>query len=91
MKLSSPIDAGALGSFSPPLGRRTDAHEAARQFEAILLQQILQPVLAPSDSGDGDSGGGNMMDLACQQFAQLLAKQGGLGMAKLAVQGLKSE
>jgi Rod binding domain-containing protein len=63
--------------------------DAARQFEALLLGQILR-----SARGDGGWLGSNdgasdcAMEYAEQQLASLLAEQGGLGLAGLIAQGL---
>lgn len=60
--------------------------EAAQQFEALLLGQMLQNVHAPEESDDPTSG--TMWDMAAQQFAQVLSKNGGFGLAKLIASGL---
>lgn len=70
------------------------AHEAAVQFEALLIGQLLQSVREAS-SGDpslgGDQAGGSLLDLGQQEFAQMLAAKGGLGLAKLIEQGLTTK
>lgn len=69
-------------------------HDAAQQFEALLLSQILR---SERESGNGwlgsggDPAGDCATDFAEQQFATLLAQQGGLGLANLISAGLKSE
>lgn len=66
---------------------------AAKEFEALMIQEMLK---CARESGSGDwSGssedqtGSTMSEMAEQQFAQLLAKQGGFGIAKLVVAGLE--
>ena len=65
--------------------------DAAQQFEALLIGQILRSV---RESGNGwlGSGGDTSSDCATefaeQHFAAMLAKQGGLGLAGLISQGL---
>jgi Rod binding domain-containing protein len=65
--------------------------DAAQQFEALLLSQILRTV---RESGGGwlGSGGDPSSDCATefaeQHFASLLARQGGLGLATLIAKGL---
>ena len=61
--------------------------EAARQFEALLLAQMLRNVHEPSDDSTGDT----MWDVAAQQFAQAIANNGGFGMARLISEGLNRE
>ena len=64
--------------------------DAAQQFEALLLGQILR---TERESGNGWLGSGgdacdSAMEFAEQQFAMVLSKQGGLGLAKLIAKGL---
>jgi len=66
-------------------------HEAAQQFEALLLGQMLR---TERESGSGWLGGGEdssaecVTDYAEQQFASILAQNGGLGIATLVAKGL---
>ena len=67
--------------------------EAAKQFEAILIEQMMR---SARESGSGDWAGTSedqtgelMSEMAEQQFSQLLASNGGLGLAKLVAEGLE--
>jgi Rod binding domain-containing protein len=65
-------------------------HDAATQFESLLIGDMLRSV---RESGGGWMGGedqsaGSIIEMAEQRFAQLLAAGGGLGMAKLVTEGL---
>jgi flagellar protein FlgJ len=68
--------------------------DAAQQFEALLLGQILRSM---RESGKGwlgsgeDSSGDCATEFAEQQFAVALAKHGGLGLADLIAAGLTRE
>ena len=68
--------------------------DAAQQFEALLIGQILRSV---RERGEGwlGSGDGSSSDCATeyaeQQFAATLAKQGGLGLADLISKGLRRD
>jgi flagellar protein FlgJ len=66
-------------------------HEAAQQFEALLLGQMLRSVRESAGNwlktGD-DSTGDCATDFAEQQFATTMSKQGGLGLATLISTGL---
>jgi Rod binding domain-containing protein len=83
-------------SASPSLkaGSPTKTQDAAQQFEALLLSQILH---SSHESGGGwlssgsDSSGECATDYAEQQLATTLAQQGGLGLAKLIVTGLEKK
>ena len=66
---------------------------AAQQFEALLIAQMLKSV-KDSDGGwmgtGEDQAGTSAMEYAQEMFAQSLSANGGLGLAKLVVTGLKS-
>ena len=68
--------------------------EAAQQFESLLIAQLLKTA-RESGSGDGWLGTGedatadSAMQMAEEQFAAMLARQGGLGVARLVQQGLE--
>ena len=67
--------------------------DAAQQFEALLLGQILRS--ARGSGGLLGSGSDSSSDCATsfaeQHFANMLAQQGGLGLAALIAQGLRKE
>ncbi len=90
--MTTPIDstsAAALSVIAQP--KPTKAAGAAEQFEALLLGQMLRSAHETSEGDDADSSSDTMLDVANQQFAQLLAKSGGVGMAKMIVKGLNDE
>ena len=62
--------------------------DAAQQFEALLLSQILRSVRESSQREKSDQSGECATDFAEQQFARVLAQQGGLGLASLIARGL---
>ena len=68
--------------------------DAAQQFESLLIAQMLQSAWDSASSGLGDDDEDSqtlvMRDLAGQQFAQMLAKHGGIGLTRLIVEGLGS-
>lgn len=65
--------------------------EAARQFEALMMEQLLRGMR----SGEGWLGGGEggadsiATEFAEQQLAGTLARHGGLGLATMIVTGLE--
>lgn len=70
----------------------TKIEDAARQFESILLAQMLKSGReSASDIGgeDEDSETSTMLEVAEQQFAQMLASQGGIGLGALIKTGLE--
>lgn len=79
--------------------RKTDSpariRDAAQQFEALLLNQILHSARESSGGGwlsmDDDASSNSATDFAEQQLADTLARQGGLGLAKMIAEGLHRE
>jgi peptidoglycan hydrolase FlgJ len=67
------------------------ARDAAQQFEALLIGQMMRGV-RQSGSGwlgsDADASGECATDYGEQQFAAVMAKQGGLGLADMISKGL---
>ena len=82
-------DALAQASSSTP----SKIADAAKQFEALMLGQILKTARESSDGGwlgTGEDHAGELaLDLAEQQFAQAMSTRGGLGIAKLVTAGLE--
>ena len=73
--------------------RPTRAHDAAQQFEALLIGQMLRGVRESGSSwlGSEDSSGECATDYAEQQFAAVLAQNGGLGLANMITRGLEEK
>ena len=66
---------------------------AAKQFEALMVGEVLKAARASSDGGwlgTGDDQSGQLaMELGEQQLAQALASTGGLGIAKMVTKSLE--
>jgi peptidoglycan hydrolase FlgJ len=90
MKISSALPAGAGTAAKPDTPEKV--RDAAQQFEALLMGQILR---SARQSGSGWLGGGEDSSAECaadyaeQQFATVLARQGGLGLAQMIAKGLE--
>jgi Rod binding domain-containing protein len=80
-----PADSGAV--------QPRNLKEAASQFEALLISQMLKSVHESGESGwlgtGDDQAGASMGELAEEHFAQALAAQGGMGVAKMVVKSLE--
>ncbi|HYV63630.1 MAG TPA: hypothetical protein VE958_13195 [Bryobacteraceae bacterium] len=69
--------------------------DAASQFEALLIGQILKT--EHEDSGDGwggdsaDPASASAMDFANDYFARAMASKGGLGLTNMIVNGLNRQ
>jgi hypothetical protein len=85
-----------LGLGSPDAAAKNspeNIRNAASQFEALLISQVLKA--AHEGDGEGwlgtgeDQTAGSMMGLADEYFAQALAKRGGFGLARMVSAGLE--
>jgi Rod binding domain-containing protein len=73
-----------MGTPGAPAPTRVEG--AAKQFEALMIAQMLRT--ARENTEDQDSSSSTMLDIADQQFSQVLANNGGFGIAQLIVKGL---
>lgn len=84
--------ASATAPMQSPAPAPKTTEEAARQFESLLIAQMLKSARESGwksdDSEDGDSETSTMLDLSEQQFAQMLAQKGGLNLSRMIVNGL---
>ena len=87
---SVPLLAGPAVVAGLKSGRTADA---AQQFESLLLSEMLKTgrESAAILGGEDDSEGSAMLEVAEQQFAQILAKNGGIGLGRLITKGLESQ
>ncbi len=75
---------------TPASNEAAKARDAAQQFEALLLAQILRSVRESTGALDKTGESGDCAtDFAEQQFARVLAQQGGLGLSALVAAGLE--
>ena len=67
--------------------------QAAQQFEALLIGQILHSAHSSDGGwlGADDSSGSCATDFAEEQLANTIAQQGGFGLAKLIEQDLEKQ
>ena|SRR5713226_8465296 len=84
-------------SIAPAESRNNPAkiENAAKQFEALLMGQILKSMHEEGSNGwlggGDDQSGESAMQLAEEQFAQALSSRGGLGLAKVITRGLSAQ
>ena len=77
-----------------PASPRKDSPEniadTARQFEGLLIAQMLKSARESSSSGFGtdDHASDSVVEMAEQQLSSVLSSGGGLGLSRLIVQGL---
>ena len=89
-----PLSAGiadSAGAQGRPIDDPAKIKDAARQFEALLIGQMLKS-MRDSEGGwmgtGDDEAGSSAMEYAQEMFAQSLAASGGLGLASLVAKGL---
>jgi Rod binding domain-containing protein len=66
---------------------------AAQQFESLLIAQVLNMAHSPDGGwlGGGDAASSAATSFSEQQFAQVIAQQGGFGLSKLIAEGLSRQ
>jgi peptidoglycan hydrolase FlgJ len=80
--------AAATGKADTP----EKVRDAAQQFEALLIGQILRSARQDGSGwlSDGEDPSGEVAtDYAEQQFATVMAQKGGLGLADMIAKGLE--
>ena len=87
------MTAGAAGACSQSTTNLTKLNQGAKEFEALLLTQMLRSARESggsltADGDDDNEANSTMLELGEQQFAQALAGSGGLGIAKIVIGGL---
>ena len=90
------MDGVTAGGLSPLTQRASDTPEkiksAAQQFEALLITELMKNSREDGSSGwlgtGDDKAGETGMELATEYLSSAMAKNGGLGLAKLLTQGL---
>jgi flagellar protein FlgJ len=87
--MTTPISTAMLTGV--PSSTPTKIVEAAKQFEALLIGQMLKSVREAGADDDQDNASATMYDVADQQFSQLLSNHGGLGLSRMIASGLAKE
>jgi flagellar protein FlgJ len=71
--------------------------DAAQQFEAMMLQEMLKPMRKEQDSwgdddnGEEDSASDNIRSFGSEAFAKAISKEGGFGIAKKIISQVETE
>jgi Rod binding domain-containing protein len=82
-----------IGSPNPTKDTPEKIRDAASQFEALLIGQVLKASHEGEDEGwlgtGEDQTAGSMMGLAEDYFARAIASRGGLGLARMVSAGLE--
>jgi flagellar protein FlgJ len=88
----SPLLPATVLPAAPDGGKApTKVRDAAQQFEALLIGQILRSVRESGGwLGSTDASADCAAEYAEQQFAAVIAQRGGLGLADLIARGLEA-
>lgn len=90
--LSNSITQPSLSTSSAKKDSPAKIRQAAADFEALLLAQMMKSARetsgAGADGADESEENSTMIELGEQQLAQALASSGGLGIAKMVITGL---
>ncbi len=62
--------------------------DTAREFEALLLSQMLKSVQVDGTDGEEEGSGSVLGGIGQEQFAMALAQRGGLGLAQTIARSL---
>ena len=93
--VSNPLQAAGPTEKSRQTDDPKKVLDAAKQFEALLVSQMLKSTREASAGGwsgsSEDHAGDSMIDMAEQQISKLLTAGSGLGLAKMVVQGLSQQ
>lgn len=87
--------ASAFPGGTPLDPKSTSMQQAAQQFEAILITQLLRS--GRSEGGEGWMGAGedqssaSIVEMAEEQLAAVLAASGGLGLARMTIASVPAE
>jgi peptidoglycan hydrolase FlgJ len=87
------LPAGA-GASSTSRKTSTKLDDAAQQFESLMIGELLKSSREAGSSGgwlgtgEEDQAGETAVDMAEQQFASVMAKQGGIGLTKFITHSL---
>ncbi|WP_260705436.1 rod-binding protein [Edaphobacter flagellatus] len=74
--------------------RRSKLADAAQQFEAMMLQELLKPMRSGEDDLSGEKNEDSSMDtiasFGTEAVAKAISKSGGLGIARQIIQQLST-
>jgi peptidoglycan hydrolase FlgJ len=93
---AGPLAMAGLNTAAKSKNSPDKIKDAAEQFEALMMQQLLKSARADGEqgwlgTGEEDQTGQTAVDMAEQQLASVMSKNGGLGLTKVIAQGLEKK
>jgi peptidoglycan hydrolase FlgJ len=95
MKITS--DVSSLVAPGLDVQKQAKLVDAAQQFEAMMLQEMLKPMRGGKDSwggddkSDSDSASDTISSFGTEAFAKAISKGGGFGIARQVISQVKLE
>ena len=89
-------DISVRGSAGAEMQKQAKLVDAAQQFEAMMLQEMLKPLRGGQDSWGGeeksdDSASDTISSFGTEAVAKAISKGGGLGIAKQVIEQVRLE
>ena len=89
------LDGAKFTSTDADAQRRSKLADAAQQFEAMMLQELLKPMRTSEDDLSGEKSEDGSFDtiasFGTEAVAKSISKSGGLGIARQVVQQLSQQ
>jgi Rod binding domain-containing protein len=91
------VDTSLSNPTIPVTGKQQNAklEDAAQQFEAMLMQEILKPMRKGEDSWEGekseDSASDTISGFGTEALAKAVSRNGGIGIAQQVVRQISQE
>lgn len=91
------LDPSNQASLAADTQKQAKLVDAAQQFEAMMLQEMLKPMRGGQDSWGGDEGGNSdsasdtISSFGTEAFAKAISKGGGFGIARQVVSQIQRE
>ena len=76
------------------VGKVKDTKSAAREFEALLIGQLMNSAFSAEQmaiGGEMDSGSQSMLEFGREHLSRVIAEGGGLGLGKMIESGLAKD
>jgi Rod binding domain-containing protein len=88
------LDSNTTGATTTDATSRSKLADAAQQFEAMMLQELLKPLRSSEDDLSGekseDSSFDTLASFGTESVAKSIAQHGGLGIARQVIRHLSA-
>jgi Rod binding domain-containing protein len=88
------LDSNTIGAAATEATNRSKLADAAQQFEAMMLQELLKPLRSSEDDLSGEKSEDGSFDtlasFGTESVAKSISQHGGLGIARQVIQQLSA-